>query len=111
MQTNNPDYHKFDHLVKQGTNLETLDKQYSHLLNCRLLMQIMYHELKAHGLKAYKDAFIKKTKTAWIFNAPSLNFKKEFSKAECANTYQARYEGWLSYLDERGLLKKHEVNV
>ena len=104
MNTTKPNYHKFDHLVTRVENMEHNDAQYNHLENSRVLMLDMFYELKAHGLKAYKDASIKKTSDKWIFTAPSLNFEKEFLKTECANTYQARFEGWLSYLNERGLL-------
>jgi hypothetical protein len=99
-----PNYHKFDHLVTRGENMVHNDPQYNHLENSRVLMLDMFYELKAHGLNAYKHASIKKTSSKWIFSAPSLNFEKEFLKTECANTYQARFEGWLSYLNERGLL-------
>ena len=71
----------------------------------RAMMNGMTHELKAHGLKAYKDAYVMKNSFGWFFHAPSLNFSRDFSKNKCFNAYQARYEGWLSYLNERGLLK------
>jgi hypothetical protein len=73
----------------------------TNLIFDRAMMNGMVHELKAHGLKAYKDAYIMKNTFGYWFHAPSLDFSCDI-KAD--NAYQARYEGWLQYLDKKGLL-------
>lgn len=73
----------------------------TNLIFSRLLMNNMTQELKAHGLKAYKDAYIMKNTFGYWFHAPSLNFCCDIS---ADNAYQARFEGWHEYLNRKGLL-------
>lgn len=71
------------------------------ILFCKTLMKDMTQELKAHGLRGYKDAYVMKNTFGYWFHAPSLNFCCDIS---ADNAYQARYEGWLEYLNQKGLL-------
>jgi hypothetical protein len=71
---------------------------------CRSILKDVASELKLHNLNAYKDAYVMKNSFGWFFHAPALNFSADYSNRKCDNAYQARYEGWLAYLDKKGLL-------
>ena len=71
---------------------------------CRSLLKDVASELKIHNINAYKDAYVMKNSFGWFFHSPSLNFTSDFSKNRCSNAYQARADGWLQYMSQKGLI-------